>query len=282
MKLIDLHVHSNASDGSCTPTEIVLEAEKMGLTAIALTDHDTVDGVDEAILAADSLNVEVIPGIELSCLWREKEIHILGLFIDHHNRDLLEFLDSARTRRKNRNLEVLEALKKDGFAVTRSDLMDGNEKTVITRAHFARALLKNGYVTSIDQAFKKYLSPGCPYYRKKEEITPEEAMAVLKAASAFPVLAHPCQYKFGWAVLDELASHLKDLGMQGLECYHSSNNQDESGKLRKLASRYELCPTGGSDFHGAAKPDISLGYGRGNLRVSALFLDDIRLTMFLS
>lgn len=282
MKLIDLHVHSNASDGSFTPTEIVLEAERMGLTAFALTDHDTVDGVDEAILAADSLNVEVIPGIELSCVWGEKEIHILGLFIDHHSRDLLEFLDSARTRRKNRNLEVLEALKKDGFAVTLSDLTDGNEKTVITRAHFARALLKNGYVTSIDQAFKKYLSPGCPYYRKKEEITPEEAVAVLKASSAFPVLAHPCQYKFGWAALDELVSHLKDLGMKGLECYHSSNNQDESGKLRKLASRYELCPTGGSDFHGAAKPDISLGYGRGNLRVSALFLDDIRLTMFLS
>lgn len=281
MKLIDLHVHSNASDGSCTPAEIVLEAEKMGLTAIALTDHDTVDGIDEAILTADSLNVEVIPGIELSCVWREKEIHILGLFINHHSSELLDFLESARNRRRTRNLEVLAALNKDGFNITLSDLLGGNEKTVITRAHFAQALLKNGYVTSAEQAFKKYLSPGCPYYRKKEEITPEEAMNALKAASAFPVLAHPCQYKFGWAALEELVSQLKAQGMKGLECYHSSNNQDESGKLRKLASRYRLCPTGGSDFHGAAKPDISLGYGRGNLRVSALFLDDIRLTMFL-
>lgn len=281
MKLIDLHVHSNASDGSCSPKELVLEAERIGLTAMALTDHDTVSGVDEALMAAEPLNVEVIPGIELSCIWKEKEIHILGLFLDHHSEDLLAFLKAARNRRLSRNQEMLDALNRDGFYVSLEDLMDGNEKTVITRAHFARALLKNGYVSSVDQAFRKYLSPGCPYYRKKEDVTPKEAVNVLLAASAFPVLAHPCQYKLGWEGMEELVSYLKDCGLLGLECYHSSNNQNESGKLRKLAGRYGLSPTGGSDFHGAAKPDIALGFGRGNLRVPALFLDDIRLTMFL-
>lgn len=281
MKLVDLHVHSNASDGSFSPSQLVLEAERTGLTAMALTDHDTTAGVNEALLAAEPLNVEVIPGIELSCIWNEIEIHILGLFLDYDNKELLDFLAAARNRRLSRNQEMLDALNRDGFSVTAEDLTDGNEKTVVTRAHFAKALLKNGYVSSVDQAFRKYLSPGCPYYRKKEDVTPKEAMEVLLGAAAFPVLAHPCLYKLGWAEIEELVSYLKDLGMRGLECYHSSNNQNESGKLRKLAIKYGLCPTGGSDFHGSAKPDIALGTGRGNLRVPALLLDDIRLAMFL-
>lgn len=281
MKLVDLHVHSNASDGTLSPAQVVLEAEKIGLTAIALTDHDTTAGLDEALLTADPLKVEVIPGIELSCLWKGTEIHILGLFLDHHNQELQSFLYSANRRRTGRNLEMLENFRRGGILITLEDLQEGNEKTVITRAHFARTLIRKGYASSVDQAFRKYLSPGCPFYIKKEEITPAEAMEALKQAGAFSVLAHPCLYKLGWEACEELILHLKELGLGGLECYHSSNNQNESAKLRKLATKYGLCPTGGSDFHGAAKPDIALGYGRGNLRVSALFLDDIKLSMFL-
>ena len=282
MKLIDLHVHSTASDGSLTPTEVVNRAAGLGLTAMALTDHDTVSGIDEALKAAKDLDMEVIPGIEVSCIYKEKEIHILGLYIDHTNPELLSFLKEASRKRYDRNMEMLAAFNKNGFEITVEDLHCGNPKTVITRAHFARALLKRGYVSSVDQAFRKYLNPDRPYYRSRELITPEEVLNALQAAGGFPVLAHPLQYKLGWAGTEELVSMLKEHGLCGLECFHSSNNQDESGKLRKLAKKYSLAPTGGSDFHGAAKPDIEIGSGRGGLRVSALYLDDIKLSMFMA
>lgn len=282
MKLIDLHVHSTASDGSLTPTEVVNRAAGLGLTAMALTDHDTVSGIGEALKAAKNLDMEVIPGIEVSCIYKEKEIHILGLYIDHTNPELLSFLKEASRKRYDRNMEMLAAFNKDGFEITVEDLHCGNPKTVITRAHFARALLKRGYVSSVDQAFRKYLNPDRPYYRSRELITPEEVLNALQAAGGFPVLAHPLQYKLGWAGTEELVSMLKEHGLCGLECFHSSNNQDESGKLRKLAKKYALAPTGGSDFHGAAKPDIEIGSGRGGLRVSALYLDDIKLSMFMA
>ena len=281
MKYIDLHIHSTASDGSLTPTEVVKEAEELGLAAIALTDHDTVAGIDEACAAASGLTLTVVPGIELSCIYQEKEIHMLGLFIDHKNEELLQFLQEAARKRRERNETMLAAFQKDNFQISMEDLTMGNPKTTVTRAHFARALLKKGYVSSVDQAFKKYLGPDCPYYRKRESITPEEAIQAIRNADGFAVLAHPCQYKLGWAKTEELISHLKARGLGGLECFHSSNNQEESGKLRRLAVKYRLVPTGGSDFHGAAKPDIRIGSGRGGLRVPALYLDEIRLSMFL-
>ena len=264
MKLIDLHIHSTASDGSLTPTEVVNRANDLGLTAMALTDHDTVTGIDEALEAAKDLDMEVIPGIEVSCIYKGKEIHILGLYIDHKDPKLLSFLKEASRKRYDRNMEMLAAFNKDGFEITEEDLLCGNPGTVITRAHFARALLKNGY------------------YRSRELITPEEVLATLLGAGGFPVLAHPLQYKLGWTGTEELVSMLTDHGLRGLECFHSSNNQDESGKLRKLAKKYSLALTGGSDFHGAAKPDIEIGSGRGGLRVSALYLDDIKLSMFMA
>ena len=158
MKLIDLHIHSTASDGSLTPTEVVNRANDLGLTAMALTDHDTVAGIDEALEAAKDLDLEVIPGIEVSCIYKGKEIHILGLYIDHKDPKLLSFLKVASRKRYDRNMEMLAAFNKDGFEITEEDLLCGNPGTVITRAHFARALLKNGYVTSVEKIFK----PGPP------------------------------------------------------------------------------------------------------------------------
>jgi len=279
MNFIDLHVHSTASDGSCTPSETVSLAKEAGLIAMALTDHDTVAGIDEALLASRSMELSVIPGVELSCIYKEKEIHILGLFIDHKNQELIRFLSGNAKKRSARNQEMLDAFRKDGFDLTMDDLMCGNPKTVITRAHFARALLNKGYVKTVDQAFKKYLNPDCPYYRKREIISPEESIQAINQAGGAAVLAHPCQYKFGWNETEELILLLKDAGLLGVECFHSSNNQYESGKLRTIAEKYHLAVTGGSDFHGAAKPDIQIGCGRGGLRVSALYLDELRSAM---
>ncbi|NNJ33080.1 PHP domain-containing protein [Lacrimispora defluvii] len=276
MNFIDLHVHSNASDGTLTPARVVELAAQKGLSAIALTDHDTIEGIPEALEAAKSLPLEVIPGIELSCVYLGEEIHILGLYVDLADKKFINETDTLKDIRMKRNTEMIHRFQNAGIDITLSEVQAGNPDTVITRAHFARVLLEKGYVTNMDQAFKKYLSYSGPYCPRKEKITPEHAMKILRDCNASPVLAHPYQYHLGDKKTEELVSYLKEMGLHGLEVYHSSNNQYESGKLKKLAKKYQLFPTGGSDFHGTNKPDIDLGTGRGGLRISALLLDDIK------
>lgn len=276
MNFIDLHVHSNASDGTLTPAGVVELAAQKGLSAIALTDHDTIEGIPEALEAAKSLPLEVIPGIELSCVYQGEEIHILGLYVDLADKNFIAETDTLKDIRMKRNTEMIHRFQNAGIDITLSEVQGGNPDTVITRAHFARVLLEKGYVKNMDQAFKKYLSYSGPYCPRKEKITPEHAMKMLRDCKASPILAHPYQYHLGDKKTEELVSYLKEMGLHGLEVYHSSNNQYDSGKLKKLAKKYQLFPTGGSDFHGTNKPDIDLGTGRGGLRISALLLDDIK------
>lgn len=276
MNFVDLHVHSNASDGTMPPSQVVASALEKGLTAIALTDHDTIDGISEAQKAAKMHPIEIIPGIELSCVYQGEEIHILGLYVDPTDEIFRKEIESLKTIREKRNHEIIRRFQNAGILITLDEVKGGNPDTVITRAHFARVLYEKGYVKNTNQAFKKFLSYTGPYCPRKEKITPEHAITILRDCKASPVLAHPCQYKLGDKKTEELVSYLKDLGLHGLEVYHSSNNQYESGKLKKLADKYDIFPTGGSDFHGSNKPDIQLGSGRGGLRVSALLLDDIK------
>lgn len=276
MGFVDLHVHSNASDGSMSPTEVVAYAASKGLDAIALTDHDTIDGIVEATNAAACYPIELIPGIELSCMYHGTEIHILGLYLDVDNFALSEGLTAIRTIRDSRNRRMLTRFQEDGFAITKADLMEDNPYTVITRSHFAKALTQKGYTATRKQAFDKYLQYGSRYCSRKEETTPETAMGLLRAANAFPVLAHPLLYNLGYAQIEQLVLDLKELGLRGIEVYHSSNNQYESGKLKQIAVQHHLLPSGGSDFHGTNKPDLDIGTGRGGLRISHLLLDDIK------
>lgn len=276
MNLVDLHVHSNASDGTLTPTEVVSLAVKKKLSAIALTDHDTIDGLLEAMEASHGQPVEIIPGIELSCVYKGQEIHILGLFVDFSDPDFTLKIHGLKNIRDKRNQEMIRRFQDSDIMITLEEVTAGNPETVITRAHFARVLYEKGYVTSMDQAFKKYLTYGSRFCPKKEDITPEHAMKILTDNHAFPVLAHPYQYHLGDKKTEELVSDLKNLGLLGLEVYHSSNNTYESSKLKKLSKQYGLFPTGGSDFHGTNKPDIDLGCGRGGLRISHLLLEDIK------
>ncbi|MDO4296583.1 MAG: PHP domain-containing protein [bacterium] len=276
MELVDLHVHSNASDGTCSPTEVVSLAQQKGLCAIALTDHDTVDGVAEALLAAKGSSLTVIPGTELSCTFEGKEIHILGLFLNLEDSAFLEELSRLRKIRDKRNQEMLSRFLADGISITREDLCLENPNTVITRAHFAHALVSLGYAKDMDSAFKKYLQYGGRYCMPKKEISYQHAMEILTKNHAVPILAHPLQYKLDRPKLLELLATLKELGLVGLECYHSSNNEYESRILKEMADSYGLLPSGGSDFHGENKPHISIGSGRGGLRISKLLLDDLR------
>ena len=282
MGFIDLHVHSNASDGTLSPEEVLRLASAKHLDAIALTDHDTTDGLAGAMEAVRQLQEEsayvpeLIPGIEMSCVYQGTEIHILGLYLDPYSSALSQGLEQIRQVRTRRNLTMLERFQEDGFSITLEDLTMENPDTVITRAHFAKVLMDKGYCSSMKQAFDKYLSYGGRYCQRKEELKPERAMELLTHAGAFPILAHPLQYHLGYHGIEELILFLKNFGLQGLEVYHSSNNPYESSKLKQLAAQHHLLPSGGSDFHGSNKPDIDLGYGRGGLRISHLLLNDIK------
>ena len=276
MGFVDLHVHSNASDGTFSPSQVEELGKNAGLDAFALTDHDTTAGVPEALEKGRDLNIEVIPGIEVSSSFDGTEIHILGLFVNSDDPVLAAMLEKMRISRDRRNEKMLENLAADGISFTKEELCGDNPDTIITRAHIAHALVAKGICSGMDQAFKKYLQYGGRYCPQKEHLSPEEVVKTLISNGAFVALAHPFQYKFGDKKTEELIAHMADLGMKGLEVYHSSNNKLESMKLQEMAVRHHLLPTGGSDFHGGNKPDISIGTGRGGLRVSSLLLEDIK------
>ena len=276
MDLIDLHVHSNASDGSLTPSEVADEAIRMGLKAIALTDHDTVDGIPEIIAYTIDKELEVVPGIELSCYYNNREIHILGYYIDFENPELSKELAFLKEARENRNIKMVELMQKDGLPVTMEKLLHGNPDSVITRAHFARVLVEEGVCKTKDVAFKKYIGIGCKYYLPKPQVSCEHAMGILNKYSKCSFLAHPLLYHLGYAQIEELLQYLKSMGLAGIEAYHSSNNIYESDKLRSLALKYDLDISGGSDFHGVVKPNIQMGIGRGGMKVPMRLLDEIK------
>lgn len=277
MEFIDLHVHSNASDGSLTPTEVADEAIKTGLFAIALTDHDTVDGIPEIINYTKDKELIVVPGIELSCYYKSREIHILGFMIDYKNEELKQELKLLKAAREERNVRMVELMQEDGLPVTMEKLLHGNPDSVITRAHFARVLVEEGVCRDKDTAFKKYIGIGCKYYLPKPQITCEKAMEILTKYSKGAFLAHPLLYHLGYSQIDELIIYLKTLGLKGIEAYHSSNNSYESDRLRSLALKHELFISGGSDFHGIVKPNIKLGVGRGGMKIPKKLLENIYL-----
>lgn len=279
MELIDLHVHSNASDGSLTPTEVADEAMRMGLSAIALTDHDTIDGIPEILEYTKDKPLEVVPGIELSCYYNNREVHILGFYMDYANPALNEELSELKMAREGRNLKMVELMQADGLPVTMEKLLHGNPDSVITRAHFARVLVEEGVCKDKEAAFKKYIGIGCKYYLPKPQVTCETAMRILTTYSKGAFLAHPLLYHLGYAQIEELLIYLKSLGLKGVEAYHSSNNAYESDKLRSMALKLGLGISGGSDFHGAVKPNIQMGKGRGGMKISMHLLDEIKKSL---
>ncbi|MCM1286749.1 MAG: PHP domain-containing protein [Clostridium sp.] len=276
MEFIDLHVHSNASDGSFTPSQVADLALDAGLRAIALTDHDTIDGISEIMNYTKDKPLEVVPGIELSCYYQNREVHILGFYVDYENPDLNRELSFLKEAREGRNIKMIELMQKDGLPITMEKLLHGNPDSVITRAHFARVLVEEGICKDKEVAFRKYIGIGCKYYLPKPQVTCETAMHILTTYSKAAFLAHPLLYHLGYRQIEELLVYLKGLGLKGLEAYHSSNNAYESDKLRQIAQTLDLCISGGSDFHGIIKPNIQLGVGRGNMRIPYRLLEHIK------
>lgn len=262
MKTIDLHVHSTYSDGSLTPEELVSLALTSGLSAFALTDHDTTEGVDQAVDAAAGTGLEVIPGIEFSTRFLHRDIHILGYWIDHHSasfqRRLNEFLD-ARTVR---NRQMCERIRQyTGAPISLTKLERCFPDAVITRAHMAAWLVDNGVVETRSIAFDKYLGEHAPCFVPKSDVTPQDAIRLILESGGVPVLAHPLLYALSKKQLRALLGDLKECGLVGIEAVYVLNRGSDEAFVRSLAEEYGLLITGGSDFHGKNKPDIALGTG---------------------
>ena len=269
--MVDLHVHSTCSDGTFTPEELVGYAIQKGLTAFALTDHDTVNGLDRAIRYAEELRQaqvpEVIPGIELSTEYQGKDIHMVGLFIDYCQPKFAHYLEDFIRSRENRNAKMCALLREHDIDITYEALLAEFPGAVITRAHFARYLLSHGYIQSLKEAFDRYVGDHCPCFVPREKVTPAQAVELILGAGGVPVLAHPILYHMSDDRLDTLVAELKKIGLVGIEAIYSTYNTAEERQIRGLASKYDLKISGGSDFHGANKPDIKLGIGRGNLKI---------------
>ncbi len=281
MKYIDLHVHSVCSDGTCTPEELVDLAIDHELVAFALTDHDTVAGVGRAMEAAKGRHIQVIPGVELSCEYkispsRKKEIHILGYNLDWNQQKLRDTLEDVAKERDDRNRKMCENLKRGGFPIDYESLVKRFGNTILTRAHFARFLLEKGAIPSIDSAFKKILAQDGPYFVMRKYLTPKKGVDLIKEAGGIPVLAHPLLYKMSVTELHNLLTELKCYGLKGIEAMYSRNRGNDEAFVRKLADEYGLFITGGTDFHGANKPDLDIGTGEGNLRVPVMLLENLK------
>lgn len=280
MKYIDLHVHSNASDGTLTPTEVVSLAASLSLSAIALTDHDTVAGVAEAQAAAlaksDASNpLRIIPGAEISAAYNGRDIHILGLFLDTKNNALIKTLHEAVAKREERNEKMAANLRGAGIDITVDKLKAAEGEAVLTRAHFAKYMTEHGFTKSNKDAFDRFLNDSSPYYVARDYLSPEATIDLIHEAGGLAVLAHPLLYKYNLDQLDVLISLLAGFGLDGIEAIYSLNTGFDEGIIRRYANRYNLALTGGSDFHGMNKPDISLGSGKGNLKIPESLLESL-------
>lgn len=273
---IDLHTHSTESDGTLSPTALVELAKERQLSAIALTDHDTISGLPQARLAAQRLGIELVPGIELSTDYNGLEVHILGYYIDESNTSFLSQLQKFRSGREERNRKMVQRLQEEGFDFTYEELCQAFPDSVLTRAHFARFLFDRGYVKSMDAVFRQYIGNSCRCYVPREKLTPMEAVALIHTGGGLACFAHPILCGLGKDRLESLIRELKAHGLDGLEAVYSTYAPKDESLIRQFAAQYELLICGGSDFHGSNKPDISLGSGKGNLRIPYAYLQQIK------
>ncbi|NJD02541.1 MAG: PHP domain-containing protein [Ruminiclostridium sp.] len=266
MDLIDLHTHTTVSDGSMLPEDLVKYAKSKGLKAIAITDHDTTDGLNGALEESKRIGFEVIPGIEISADFNP-EMHILGYFPNGDYVGIAGTLADLRLKREERNPRIVNKLNELGLEITMEEVFEKSSGGVTGRPHIAKVLIEKGYVQSLEEAFDKYLACGRPAYFKKEKLTPRQCIREINAAGGLPVLAHPIYLRMEYEQLDILLEELVKKGLKGIEAYYADNTSRQTRMLLKLAEKHSLLVTGGSDFHGSFKPDIDIGVGRGNLHI---------------
>ena len=277
MKICDLHTHSTASDGSDTPSRLMELAKEVGLSAIALSDHDTVAGLEEAAEAAGRLGIEFIPAVELSCQFHKGNMHMLGYYIDAAHPGFRAVLEKVQAARAERNPKILKKLADLGILITMEELEALAQGGQIGRPHIARALVEKGVVKDVSQAFEKFLKRGGRAYAPKSILSPEAAISSIKEAGGIPVLAHPFSLKAeGPEELQAIVTDLKAKGLMGMECYYSEHSKEFTSQCIELARALGLAVTGGSDYHGKAKPYIKLGRGKGDLVIPYECVEELK------
>ena len=259
-QIFDFHVHTNASDGSFSPLTLVKKAKKEGMATIAITDHDTVGGVKEAVEAGQSLGVDVISGVELSIDFSPGTMHLCGYFIDIANERFQQGLQFVQEARLNRNPQIIRKLNDLGMNITISEVNKEAGGDQVGRPHFANVLLKKGYIVNTKEAFTKFLAKGASCYVDKKRLTKEQAINMIVNSGGLVVLAHPAQLKLNTEQeYRELFKELKELGVAGIEAYSSHHSEEENKEFKKMAEELDMLVTGGSDFHGETKPKVELG-----------------------
>lgn len=275
-KYIDLHVHSTVSDGTLSPSELVHYAQEKNLAAFALTDHDTTDGLEEAMQAASGSDLEVIPGIELSTTWNSMYVHIVGLDIDWKNIYFQKTLSEFQDSRTLRNNKIMNLLQKEGICISSQLMEEAFPNSVWTRAHFARFLLEHKYVGSIKEAFDRYLSNHAKCYVPREKVTPFQAIQLIHDGGGKAIFAHPILTKLSKDRLESLVNELSRNGLDGIETLYPCYTPADELFIKQMAKRHGLKQSGGSDFHGSNKPHIDLGCGKGNLKIPYEILEQLR------
>jgi hypothetical protein len=273
----DLHLHSTYSDGSNTPAEIVTAAATGGLSGIALTDHDTLEGIPEAESAATEAGLRFVAGTELSVLWRAQSMHLLVYFLNPVSGPLQDRLGELQQSRSQRNAAIASKLQTLGLDMTLEEVEAEAGDGVMGRPHFAGVMMAKGYVETVSEAFDRYLAAGRPAYTPRLRLRAEEAIALSRASGAVPVIAHPHTLNLR---ADQFASGFSDLvdhGLGGIEAYYGEYTPELRVKLADICSRLGIVATGGSDYHGRYKPHLSIGTGRGDLTVPDLALDNLEL-----
>ncbi|MDL1968317.1 MAG: PHP domain-containing protein [Deltaproteobacteria bacterium] len=285
---IDLHIHSTASDGTFSPSEILALARDFNLAAIAITDHDTINGSKEALGIGIPPSLKFLTGVEISASLppsfpNSGSLHILGYSINIDAPLLNKTLGMLQEARKNRNPRIVDRLNSFGIDLSMNELLSEVGDAQLGRPHIARLMVKKGYVESIKEAFDKYLGKGKPAYVDKYRVDCFRAIEVILDAGGIPVIAHPFLLNIGNIEdIEELVITLKARGLKGIEVYYPEHSQDNIAKLEDIANRYELLMTGGTDFHGSLKPEIKMGSGKGNFFVPYILYERLMESIYTS
>lgn len=277
---VDLHLHSSVSDGTDTPTQLVDKAAAAGLDTIALTDHDTMDGIAEARARAADVGVRLIPGIELSVTYDGTKMHMLVYFTEPGTEDLEVMLEGLRRGRLRRNERILERLTAQGYDITPEDVSMWARGPSVGRPHIADALVHKGYFATRDEVFKDVLRDGGSAYVRRTGLTARDAISKARDVGAVTVIAHPITIGKPEGGYEAMYRELADLGLGGIEAHHPLHSLELRAHLEHLAGSIGLVATGGSDYHGTGKRDYRIGVGRGDLRVPASAVDEIEAKRF--
>lgn len=283
MGWIDLHLHTTASDGVLSPSEIVRYAREQGLQAVAITDHDTIDGNAEALDEGAKSGLEVISGVEISAQFDLGSMHILGFFIDIGNTALKERLSLLQETRAQRNPKMVEKLRELGVELSYDEILHASGGGQVGRPHFAQVLLRKGYVNTVQEAFDRYLGKGAPAYVNKFRFDPEEAMKLIREAGGIPVLAHPFTLHIPSPhQLDALFGELVPLGLMGIEVFYPEHTKDQISLYKGLAQKHDLLVTGGSDYHGIEADKVEIGIRSRDMKLSYSMVEAMKEVLDLN